>query len=348
MSSIPIKNIYYMLCYAWNTLEQVDNLSLGTEKFDNIYNLFARIYIQGTNRLIKRGLNKYYIEESEELSTLRGKINITNSMKKQTFRNGRMICQYDNFSVDIILNQIIKTTINILGKKSDLDKELREKLFSLKPYFSEIQEIQLSNKLFSILKYNRNNHHYRMMIHISELLYKELITMDDNGEMIFSDFNRNEQMAALYEKFVFNFYKIHLDRKKYKVYAPRLHWDVEKESVDIEDERLLPEMRTDIVIDDRMNNTQLIIDTKFYAQTLISSNYSTIEKIRTSHLYQILTYVQSSKYEGLKKGLLLYPTVEKEIDANYIISGKNISIKTLNLHVEWIDIEQKLLSLMEN
>ena len=73
---IPIKNIYYMLCYAWNVLEQSDNVLLGSEEFDNIYNLFARIYINGTGSLIKRGFNRYYIQKNRETSTLKGKINI--------------------------------------------------------------------------------------------------------------------------------------------------------------------------------------------------------------------------------------------------------------------------------
>lgn len=42
---IPIRNIYHMLCYAWNVLDQSDNIFLDSEKFDNIYNLFARIYM---------------------------------------------------------------------------------------------------------------------------------------------------------------------------------------------------------------------------------------------------------------------------------------------------------------
>lgn len=89
---IPIKNIYHMLCYAWNVLDQSDSILVGSDKFDNIYNLFARIYINGTSSLIKRGLNRYYIEENEALSSLKGKINIGDSLRKQTIQQGRMIC----------------------------------------------------------------------------------------------------------------------------------------------------------------------------------------------------------------------------------------------------------------
>lgn len=342
---IPIKNIYYMLCYAWNVLEQSNNIFVGSETFDNIYNLFARIYINGTSSLIKRGLNRYYIRENESVSTLKGKINVTDSLKQQTFRHGRMICEYDYFSKNIKLNQILKTTINILTKSPQLDFDLREKLLKLRLYFSDIQDIHFSKALFSSLRYNRNNYHYQMLINISQLIYQGLIINEVDNEITFSDFIRDKQMSKLYEKFVLNFYRVHLDKTVYNVHAPKLKWDLD-EKISEEDLSLLPEMRTDIVVENKIENTQLIIDTKYYAQTLVTSNWTDIEKVRTSHLFQILTYVSSSDFSGKIKGMLLYPTIEKEINANFPIGGRSIGIRTLDLDVEWKDISDRLLSLV--
>lgn len=342
---IPIKNIYHMLCYAWNVLEQSDNVFLGSEKFDNIYNLFARIYINGTSSLIKRGLNRYYIQENEMTSTLKGKINISDSIKAQSFLHGSMVCQFDEFSKDIKLNQIIKTTINILIKSQQLDADLRNKLLKIRVHFSDIKDIRLSKALFSSLRYNRNNYHYRMLINISELIYQGLITNEENNKFSFSDFVRDNQMAKLYEKFVLNFYKTHLDEAIYNVHAPKLNWNLDEE-INQEDLSLLPEMRTDIVVENKVTNTQLIIDTKYYAQTLVSSNWTDIERVRTGHLYQIFAYVCNSGFLGNVKGMLLYPTIEKEVNANYLILGKGIEVRTLNLNAEWNEIADRLLSLM--
>lgn len=343
---IPIKNIYYMLCYAWNVLEQSDNVLLGSEKFDNIYNLFARIYINGTSSLIKRGFNRYYIQKNREISTLKGKINISDSIKTQSFHHGSMVCQFDEFSKNIKLNQIIKTTINILIKSPQLDADLKSKLLKIRVHFSDIEDIRLSKELFYSLRYNRNNNHYRMLINISELIYQGLITNEEHDEFSFSDFVRDNQMARLYEKFVLNFYKTHLDEAIYNVHAPKIKWNLDEEISDKE-LSLLPEMRTDIVIENKVRNTQLIIDTKYYAQTLVSSNWADIEKIRTAHLFQILAYVNNSNFLGEIKGILLYPTVEKEINANYPILGKSIGIRTLNLNSEWEDISDRLLSFLQ-
>ena len=344
-SKIPVKNIYYMLCYAWNVLEQSESVLVGSEKFDNIYNLLGRIYITGTNSLIKRGLSRSYIQEQEEMSTLKGKVKIADSIKRQTFQHGRMVCQYDNFSADMKLNQIIKATINILLKVPQLDWELKKKLQKLRIYFASIQDIQLSKPLFSSNRLNRNNQHYRMLINISELIYEGLITRETGNQVVFSDFIRDRQMAKLYEKFVLNFYKKHLFSENFHIHSPKLQWKLDSD-VNEENLSLLPEMRTDIVIENKRKNTQLIIDTKFYGETLVSGNWTNIEKLRTGHLYQILAYVNNSNYFGTVKGMLLYPTIAKDIDADYRINGKDIHIRTLNLNVEWGEIVDRLVSIV--
>ena len=334
-----------MLCYAWNVLDQSDENVVGSEKFDNIYDLLARIYINGTNSLIKRGLSRSYIQERREVSTLKGKVEVADSIKKQTFRNGRMVCQYDNFSVDIKLNQIVKATINLLLKAPMLDKTLNKKLRKLRLYFSDIRDIQMSNETFSSLRFNRNNYHYRMLMSVSELIYQGLITREEGNVTEFLSFIKDRQMAKLYEKFVLNFYGRHLDRGIYRIHSPKIHWNLDQ-SVSDEELSLLPEMRTDIVVENKLTNSQLIIDTKYYGETLTSSNWTDKEKVRTDHLYQIFAYVNSSNYKGNKIGMLLYPTIKQEINAGYSITGKRIYIKTLNLNAEWSEISTRLLSLV--
>lgn len=340
---VPIKNIYYMLCYAWNVLEHSNEINLGSEPFDNVYNLFARLYLNGTRNLVKRGLNKYYIYNDEEIASVRGKINLSESIKRQTIYKGKMVCQYDIFSQDIRLNQIVKKTIDILVKVPELDDGLRYKLKNVKHYFSNVKDIKFSKSVFNTLRYNRNNYHYRMLINIGELIYEGLIINEDDKNFRFSDFVRDRQMAKLYEKFVLNFYKRYLDKKCYQVHSPKIKWSVDSHQKDC-DLSLLPEMRTDVVIENKKVNTQLIIDTKYYSQTLVMSNWSSIEKVRSNHLYQLLAYVNNSTFEGNVSGMLLYPTIEEELNEKFSISGKTMKISTLNLNSEWKDIEMRLLS----
>ncbi|WP_415298157.1 5-methylcytosine restriction system specificity protein McrC [Clostridium perfringens] len=347
ISKIPIKNIYYMLCYAWEIVEKAEEVSVENEDFDNIYNLLCKMYIKEMDSLTRRGFNKYYLRNEDELSSLRGKINVSTSIKGQALFSRKLFCEFDEFCKDIKLNKILKTTLNLFLKSPNLDKELREKLIKLKVYFSGINEVKLSKELFSSLRYNRHNNHYKVLINISQLLYEGLIANEEDGEFKFSAFIKENQMAKLYEKFILNFYKVNLDSKVYKVYSPKIKWKLTGE-IDEEALELLPEMRTDIVIENKIEKTQLIIDAKYYEETLVSSGWGSRKKIRTSHLYQILAYVNNSDFDGEVSGILLYPTVNEELKKILFLCEKQIYIRTINLNNDFNKLYLYLKSFITN
>ena len=341
---IPIKNIYHMLSYAWDNLEVDEKADKASHKLDNIYNLLAKIYLEGLKTIIKRGIYKDYIEKQEALGVLRGKINIKESINHLSFLNNKMVCDYDDFSADNKLNRIVKATIGLLMSNNELDKSYKQKLKTYQLYFQNIKQIELTTSSFSRLRYNKNNIHYKMLIDISRLIYEGLLVTEEDGRVRFLDFIRDRQLAKLYEKFILNFYKRRLD-KNYKVHSPIIKWDAASK-VD-EDMKYLPIMETDIVIEDQARQIQIIIDTKFYSSTLSKSQYGSSGTIYSSNLYQIYSYTSNSNFNGEIRGILLYPKVTEGIDADYKIGGRMISIKTVNLDDEWDKIEERLLAIIE-
>ena len=79
--SILIKNIYYMLTYAFQVLRQTNFEEISSEDFENIQDLFAAILSKGLAQQLKQGLYREYITINEDLSTLRGKVDINSSIK---------------------------------------------------------------------------------------------------------------------------------------------------------------------------------------------------------------------------------------------------------------------------
>lgn len=341
--SIPIKNIYHMLSYAWDSLKIDKKSDKGSGDFDNIYNLLARIYLEGLKTIVKRGIYKDYVDKQEELGTLRGKINAKESINNLSMLNNKMVCDFDDFSVNNDLNSIVKATIELLMINDDLNEKYKRGLKTYKLHFQSIKDIDLSISSFSRLRYNKNNIHYKMLIDISKLIYEGLLVNEEYGNLKFLDFIRDKQLASLYEKFILNFYKSKLPRY-FKVYSPFINWDALSDND--EDMKYLPIMKTDIVIEDKIENTQTIIDTKFYSNTLSKMQYQDSGKIHSSNLYQIYSYINNSNFSGEIRGMLLYPKINDDVDVDYKIGGKEVSIKTVDLNDEWDQIEQRLLSLI--
>ncbi|MDO5849442.1 MAG: hypothetical protein Q4P18_07895 [Methanobrevibacter sp.] len=337
-SEIPIQNIYYMLSYAYKRLKINETIFKESVDFNNIYDLLSRILINIVNTLIKRGFYKDYIQVNDDIKGVKGKINLSDSIKRQTLLNHSLNCEFDEFAEDVPFNQIIKATIDSLLRIRDLNKKYKKQLKKFRPFFINVSNIELNKQIFKSLNWNRNNKYYNVAITICELIFLYKLPNDNiDGKIAFKDFIQSfeKELANLFEEFVYNFYKRELN--DIRVHKPHIKWNIDDEFNNVGLE-YLPNMRTDIVLE--TNDSQLIIDTKFYKS--IFSNFHEIEKINSSNLYQITNYISNSDFEGEIQGMLLYASLGKDIDYQYRINNHNIYIKTLDLNQNWEEIEKRL------
>ena len=61
---IPILNIYYLLSYAWDKLDEAEPQEVSQVDNQNVINLFARVLSNRTSYLLRRGLDRGYVEKS--------------------------------------------------------------------------------------------------------------------------------------------------------------------------------------------------------------------------------------------------------------------------------------------
>ena len=334
--TIYIKNIYYMLSYAFKVLNEKSYKKIEVENFENISELLSEILAIGVSKQIKQSLVKDYIEISETTSSIKGKINITDSINEQSFINGQLNCTYDEFSVNCYLNKILKSTFNLLIK-SDISRKRKKKLKNLLMYFREVDLIDVNSINWKI-RFDRNNQTYKMLINICYLVITGLIHSEKVGDKKLMEFFDDQQMSSLYEKFLLNYFK--KEHPNILTHAPQIDWQID-EGIDL----LLPKMKTDVTLE--YQNKILIIDAKFYSQNTLKNYGKNIHN--TSNLYQIFAYVKNKQIEVQGKdievsGMLLYVKTSQSIqpDSDYVMSGNKISVKTLDLNQDFSLIKEQL------
>lgn len=334
-----------MLCYSWNALEEKDIVHV--DNIDNIelLDLFAKVLIGGTNYLIRRGFDRKYLCVNDDLEVIRGKVNFNDTFKRRLLQKGKLSCDYDDLSYNILHNQIIKTTINLLIHNKELDYNLKEELVGVYKYFRDIDEIRLNSKVFRNVILHRNNHYYKFLINICEIIYENILIDENSGSTKFQDFERDEvKMRSLFESFVRNFYNREL--KGCRVWKEDIAWDNARYSP--EDQAFLPKMQTDISI--QWENRKIIIDTK-YSKTTLAEHLGN-KKIKSDNLYQLFAYLKNVELKGgvneTCEGILLYPQVEEHLDLEYFIRGHRIQIKTIDLNQDWKMIHKRLLNIIES
>jgi 5-methylcytosine-specific restriction enzyme subunit McrC len=354
-SPIAIENLYYILSYAWNILPTLKDITVSKEFINNGFDLLGRIFALVLGKQIKQGFHRSYISREEELSNLRGKIDIQTTIKRLTFFKKKLNSLYDEFSENDPFNQIIRYTIQSLLKNSKIHKSIKSDLKKIDPFFSQIDLLEPSKTVRKKLTFNKYNSSYKLLISICILLYDNSLISEKTGEFYFKDFYRDEQMSLVFQTFIFNFYSKNLYSDIYKIHSPKIFWNMDKLNnvslFDIFDVDNNPgDRRTDIVIENKITNLQIIIDAKYYRETFVNAFMNSEEKrIRTSHLNQIRGYLLDSNYLGDKIGLLLYPMTESNVNKGKLfpIKPHKIIIKTIDFNLDWRIIESDLISFIK-
>lgn len=345
---IPIKNLYYMLSYAFQNLKENGYKKFAEEEFENAADLLAAILIKGVSIQLKQGLARDYIVETEPLTKLLGKIEIGESIRTNSMQKMQLVCSYDEYSSNTKMNRILKATMSLL-LGADIEPERKKDLKKLLIYFNGFDSISL-NRIDWHFRFNKNNQSYRFLMSICNLVVDGLLQTQEDGSRRLMDFLDEQRMCRLYEKFILEYYVKH-----YRYLSPAsvsLKWPVENGY-----EELLPEMRTDVTL--TKGDKVLIIDAKYYTRSM--QVYHDKHTIHSANLYQLFTYVKSKEFEmqkipheesGMQKmpyevsGMLLYAKTDDihqpDPKEPYLMSGNKIMVRTLDLNCDFDQVKKQL------
>lgn len=328
-----------MLSYAFQILKQEDYNRVAGERFEKVHDLFAAILAKGVSRQLKQGLYREYVPVQENLSVMRGKLNVNGTIGLKIQKKQELACEFDEFSENNLYNQILKATIDLLVRTKDVDAERKKALKKLLVFFDNVELIQPNQISWNKITYQRNNRNYELLLNICFFILNSMLQTTEDGNYRLVSFS-DEHMERLYERFILEFYKQHYPELHPS--AQHIEWNLtetpEKNMI-----RFLPEMRTDITL--QKDSKTLIIDAKYYSKVMIQ-NYDKVS-LRSAHLYQIFAYVKNMDTEntGCVSGLLLYAkTDEEELPDGepFIMGGNSIGVKTLDLNQEFEVIAKQL------
>ncbi len=341
---ILIKNIYYMLSYAFHILRQSNFDDIATEEFDNVQNLFAAILSRGIGQQLKQGLYREYQNKTEDIPTMRGRIDMPKTIRHKIAREQVLSCEYDELSENNLLNQILKTTVMLLIKSPDVDAEYKDILKKEMMYFSNIDIVNPASVKWERLRFHRNNRTYQMLISLCQFILQGMLLTTEQGEHRLASFVDEQRMCRLYEKFILEYY-----RREF----PKLHASASQIKWALDDGvgTMLPTMQSDIMLS--YKDTVLIIDAKYYSHTT-QEQYG-VHSLRSANLYQIFTYVKNKDAEFADKrhtisGMLLYARTDEVVlpDQSYQMSGNRIDVKTLDLNQDFSVIVEQLNQIAED
>ena len=348
-----------MLLYAWDLVEFEGRFDAEFEDAPDLRALLTKILVFLTKRQIRRGLRGDYVEVSEELRGVRGRIDFGRTLRGMSMYRGRLHCEYEEFTLNVPRNQIIRSTLNDslnqgftrveterakhAGLVSDVESLLR--------MLYEIDRVRVTRRLIAseLRNLGRNEREYKLMLKICEMLQDPGMPQSGTAsDLDFVDWMRGQE-HEIFEGFVANFYKLNLRGKGWDVRAQRKYEWNETGSDRVGDARL-PTMRPDVVLKRRSSGEIVVIDTKWYS-SVVTDRFDQLT-VHSSNLYQMYAYMASQDWRGGRyrdsTGILLYAQTEKDdVDFRTEIDGHPFRVYTLDLTQDWQGVEGDLVRLLE-
>jgi 5-methylcytosine-specific restriction enzyme subunit McrC len=353
MSEIPIQNSWYLLLYAWDLSRWAGHFRGAEEESPSIQGLLARVLVEATHRLVRQQLGQQFSQRTQRIRGVRGRIELTPSMVLLARRAPDTVCTVPIRTIDTPRNQLIKATLRKLlaapvsGKKKTHIAHLRGQIRSLLHAFSGVSPVQISSAALSRVQLGQSDRAYQLPMAICGLLHRTMMPTEEEGQGSLPVLMKDEiAFQLLFERFVRTWYRIH--HPEWRQPVKTLYWWKEESKDTVKSKHaLLPQMNADIIL--QQGTSRMVIDTKFYRSALRSNRFGT-DRFRNTHLYQIYAYLHTQAHRGplyrSASGMLLYPTVGRHLNETVRIQGHDIHLKTLDLAMEWPQIEERLTALL--
>ncbi len=335
-SKSVISNLMFMLSYT-NKLEVSDTdigqLSSSENSFIDAYmGIFAS---RLERHLIRFGTPKTYINKSENLNTIKGKIDFSGNIRQNIFDESKVYCEFNEFSDNNATSQgfkFVALALKGITSRSDTLNKLNRCLGLL----DGVTPNYVAADEFTRSATGKRDQNFIALINLASMFLRQLRPEFDgqkNNKVFSILFDMNE----LFEEFIFHVLKRNEARLGIEVSAQRKRKLVSAERNLLEsgewEERNLFDTFTDIIVKLK-NGSKFIIDTKYKLISSSKNHYG----ISNQDAYQVLAYRQIHQENEIDpKVVLLYPKNSEDIHREFKVNGSDSSF------IAWtIDISKDL------
>lgn len=302
--------------------------SLDTAESDHLLDLIALLFAEACGRIVERGLLHDYVERESDLPVLRGRLLVSQQIRKHYGRVDQLSCRYDDHLTDIVENQILANALAICRSRVR-HPAVRLKIRRLHTIFSaactatklvDWQAARLE------MQYHRMNEHYREAHELAWLLFdclgiEELFMAGQTRSFAFL-----LDMNQLFEAFITRFVTHALGDIGCRIYPQRrdrsIIWDVWRK-------RPYTHITPDLLIEAE-DGGRFAVDAKYKLYDE--------KRLSTADIYQSFFYAYAYHGNSVQSpaSLLLYPASTQRQRPTYLqISGNGRRAKA---HLQAISI----------
>jgi len=349
---IPVRNLWLLMLYASDLFRDLEKAKVAVEDNpDDIPDLVAEMLCHKVERRIQRNLSYGYQSREAILGRVRGRIDLLNTERHRLLDRGKVACRFDELTVDTSRNRFVRAALEEIAKIVRHDA-LAHRCRSLA---ASLRRMGVTGERpgrgdVSIDRFGRHDVDDQPMVSAAHLAFNLALPTEAAGAKQLSLPDREiTWIRKLYEKGIAGFYDVVLSSKGWHVDAGKtIGWLIESKSPGID--KILPFMRTDIILDNSDTRHRIVIDTKF--TSVVTRGWYREKTLRSAYVYQIYAYLRSQEGNGdplveNASGLLLHPSVGDMVNETVVIQNHEIRFATVDLGATAKEIREQLLRVLE-
>ena len=349
---IPVRNLWLLMLYASDLFRDLEKAKVTVEDNpDDIPDLVAEMLCRRVEHRMQRNLSYGYQSYEAVLGRVRGSIDLLNTERHRLLDRGKVACRFHMLTVNTARNCYVRMALEEISKIV-LQRALAHRCRSLATSLKRmgVTGERPNRGEISIDRFGRHDANDQPMVAAAQLALNLALPTETTGAKQLSLPDREVTwIRKLYEKGIAGFYDVVLSKLEWRVDAGKaIGWQIESKSQGID--KILPSMRTDIVLDHSDAGRRIVIDTKF--NSVVTRGWYREETLRSGYVYQIYAYLRSQESNGdplseNASGLLLHPSVGDMVNETVVIQNHEIRFATVDLGAKAKEIREQLLQVLE-
>lgn len=352
IGQIPIRNVWLLMLYASELFKIQGTAAVDLEKApDELPDLLAELLSHLVEVRLRRHLSLGFQTKSAPLNRLRGQIDVLATERARMLDRGLIQCRFIELTIDTPRNRFVRAaleTISTIVTRNELSHRCRKLANELKAF--GVLGPTPSRAEMSREQFGRHDTADQAMVAAAKLAFDLLLPTESMGTNKLPLASREEHwVRKLFERAIGGFYEVVLNPNEWRVYrGATLNWKIDHKTPGID--RILPGMKSDIILDNNRLRSRIVIDTKF--TSILRAGWYRDVTLKSAYMYQMYSYLMSQTGRGDRladhaTGLLLHPSIEETVDETVSIQGHAIRFATVDLTAESAEFRKRLLSLCE-
>ena len=146
-----------------------------------LFEILMRQFLEHVGDIVRKGIARTYVSQQDNLIFLRGKLQLSEHIRRNASDLSRLYCEFEEFEIDRPINRLIKGALEIVNRLSR-DAINQQRCRELLYWFDRVTDTRDSNRDFRAVQQDRLIQHYAPAMPTCRLILDGLNPLTRQGE----------------------------------------------------------------------------------------------------------------------------------------------------------------------